>query len=196
MKKELMMAAILIATAAAAARAGQNGLDFDGAGPAVTLARTFETAAVQLPEAANPAPAAKSAPVAGKVTIDAAIYDGGTLREESLVCDKGDKGAAVKDCRRRADGSRLTAADIRSLKLEHYFTPRGLSFRAMLGEAESAEKSRYCHNPVKECDAWKTEGKRECTEWSEPTPSGYRKCLAMDWVYYDVCAHYSTYCDD
>lgn len=191
MKKGMIAVALLLA--AGAARAEER-INFDGRGPAALAAGVQGSGAV--PEAPGPEQALKARTVAGKVTVDVAVLEGGALREERLVCGRGERGAAVKDCRRAEDGRMITAADIRSLRLEHYFTPRGLTFRALLGEEESAAKSRYCHNPVKECDAWKTEGKKECVEWSDPTPSGYRKCLAMDWVYYDVCAHYSTYCDD
>lgn len=195
MKKGTIYAAVLVLACGAAAGAEEKGLNFDGRGPAVTLAGALELSRQELPEAAAPVKAAATKQ-AGKVTIDVSLRDGAAVRTESVVCGRGERGAAAKDCRRQEDGRALNAAEIRGLRLENYLQPRGVSFRALLGEAEKAEKSRFCHNIVKECDSWKEKCNKECVEWTEPNQFGYQKCLASDWVCYDVCAHYATYCDD
>lgn len=198
MKKVKLMFAAVIMMGAVCAKAQGIMVGYDSRiGTGYGLTSSFRDAVA---DRTVPVPvkskAAALAPAEGvsTVTIDIRLIEENTVKKETLICAKGDAGAAVKNCRKISDGSLLTAEEVRSFRVAPFFQPQGLSFRGQLRKAEQENKAG-CYDIREECVAWKVVREKVCDDWVEVRP-GVERCASWVMEETEVCTRYVKYCND
>jgi hypothetical protein len=192
-KLNIALAAGLVLVSLQAAKAEGIDMDFDGSyRKAVSFSEALKSDAVTA--AAVPAPEVASGGSASQpVKLDLRVIEGDSVRKETLLCSRGDNGAAVKDCRKQSDKLPFSAAEAKSYRIEPFFQPGGVTFRSLLNNAETVNKV-HCFNVVKECVAWKVVREKVCEDWVEY--HGSERCASWVMEEYEVCSHYDEYCND